>query len=423
MAQKMKTILIIHDELKARKALCLSTFFSFCGIWVDQIGADRSRTAEKILDGYDVVLNLWEEETDVPQKRSWKEPVVLVDFRRMDGGKGAENCENVINYCLDTVLRDKNWTEDSDFSTMRALSRIYQEESLRIFDYNGRYYFYDKELSDKTYTHYKSTYKKLNLLNPEGMNELMLLYAKAYCIKCMNNLDLLNENVLAYDALKVISAMEEKMEGKDCSPSYSFLMGQLLLNMEELSARFPAVRYFNQCRYEMRKTGNHMLGFGKVYYAIGSYWEKVREQVGRALDAYNYAYEEDDCAFRAIYKLAMYELDFEEAEFLYRRILRILENKRLNNCLQPMETEYVYKTLFRLESLYIKNDKRAGVQECCEKIKELYQNHRSRSQFYDEFYDDPESGATARELTGKRILPRQPKIKMNNYFNKKIGRQ
>lgn len=424
MPQQMKTVLIIHDELKTRKALCLSTFFWFCGIWVDQIEADRSRKIEKILDGYDVVLNLWEEEKEIPQTRSWKEPVVLIDFRKMDAEKEKDSCEDIINYCLDAVLQAKNWTEDIDFKTMRVLSQIYQQESLRIFDYNGRYYFYDEKLADKSYAHYSSAYGKLKHLNENGLNERMLLYAKAYCIKCMNSLDLLKNNVLAYKVPKVIDALEKAMEGGECPPSYSFLMGQLLLGMEERASRFPAIKYFERCRYEMKKTGNHVLGFGKLYYAMGNYWEKVREQRNQALEAYRCAYEEDDCAFRAVYKLAVYdESNFEEAEFLYRRILHILENRRLNDCLQPLETEYVYKTLFRLENLYIRNDKRSGVRECCSSIEELYRNHCEKSRFYDEFFDDPESGKNARKLTGSRIQPRQARIKMNNYFNKKIGGQ
>lgn len=418
----IKTILIIHDERKARRALCLSTFFGFCGIWVDQIGANQSQIIGNALNTYDLVLNLWEGQGDIPEERSWKFPVVLVDYGKVISDGNSEKCETVIQHCLESILSVGEWQEDTDFLTMRKLSAIYQEENLRIFDYNGRYYFYDDTLAKDSYIHYKNAYTKINQLDSEeGLNKLMILFARAYCIKCMNNLDILKGNVLAYNVPRVIAALEEAMAEKEYSPAYSFLMGQLLLTMYERADRFPAVKYFERCRYEMKKSGGQFLGFGKLYYTTGNYWEKVREQRDRALEAYRLAYESDPMAFRAVYKLAFHEQDIEKAESLYREILHILENKKQENCLQPMETEYVFKSLSKLEDLYIESNNGRGVRECCEEIESLYRNQKEGNLFYKEFYDQQKSADRACELTSGRITPWRAKEKMENYLNKKIG--
>lgn len=422
MKSTIKTILIIYDELKAKRTLCLSTFFGFCGIWVDQIESHRGKTAEKLQHGYDVVLNLWEEEKEIPQEKAWKYPVVLVDFRKSGIETSKESCADIINYCLDRILQTLEWQEDTDIRTMRKLSIIYQEESLRIYDYNGRYYFYDKEVSAQSYEHYMNAYRRLNGLESAEYNELRILYAKAYCIKCMNSLDSLLGNVLAYNVPKVVSTMVDAIKGEDCSPAYSFLMGQLVLTMESRAERFGANLFFEEALYQMKKSGYPLLGVAKIYYALGNYWEKVREQKDRAIEAYTDSYKNDDFSFRAIYKLARYETDADEAELLYRKILRILDTKEKENYLQPMEAEYVFKALSGLEELYIRRNNNAGVWECCNMIEKLYVENGQNNRFYSEFYGNSDGARRACELTMNRIQSRPARVKMNNYFNKKIGK-
>lgn len=420
MKNGIRTVLIIHDELKDRRTLCLSSFLEFCGIWTDEISDSCGEEIVELLDGrYDLSLYLWETEQSMEPDPSWRESVVAINYGDVEQVKDGV-CLKTIDKCLEMMEECYDEKDSCDIKTLKKLSEIYLSEQLRIYDYNGKYYFYSKESSQKAYQCYSEAYQKLDDILLNGLNESFIEYAKAYCIKCMHQLALAMKWIQRYDVPRVIETLKDITDNDKKFVSCWYLMGQLSAGERTTYLKFPAVNYYQKCVNEMCQTGRPIIGIEKVYYAMGGYWEKVRRKWNRAIVDYKKAYAANRSSFRALYKIGVYkqetECNYKEALNDYRKILDILNRKTEADYLQPIEAEYIFKTLIRMLDIYMELSEDTQVQAVYQQLKDLNERHKN-NRFYPEFYGLTEEAAGFRRLTQERISLKKAEIKVHNYYN------
>ena len=421
MKDGIRTVLIIHDELKDRRTLCLSSFLQFCGIWTDSISDSRREEIGELLDGrYDLALYLLEKEQPLELDPVWEDSVTLIDYGEPEQVTDAV-CRATIEKCLEMMQESHDKMEQCDIKILEKLSEIYIDEHLRIYDYNGRYYFYSEKSSEEAYNSYWKAYQELTNISPEEGNSGFVEYAKAYCIKCMHQLALPMKWVQRFDVSKVIETLQELVSNDKRFVSCWYLMGQLSVGERTTYLKFPAINYYQKCVSEMRQGRRPIIGIEKVYYAMGNYWEKVRKQWNRAIVNYEEAQAADRYSFRAIYKMGIYKEEekrnYKGALNDYGRILDILREKQEADYMQPIEAEYIFKTLFRMLCIYMELSEDDQVKATYQQLLNLKEHH-DRNKFYLEFYGSSGNAAEGfHELTKNRILLDKAKIKMRNYEN------
>ena len=146
-----------------------------------------------------------------------------------------------------------------------------------------------------------------------------------------------------------------------------------------------------------------------VYYKLGQYYEKIRGEMCNANEMYDKALSLSPKYFRALFKKGAIFLD--EKKYLsainsYKEIIELLDSKRQNSMLFPVEYEYLCKCYLLIGLIYdfYWSDELQG-RVYYKKAISLLEHELDRSSFFGDFLDDDEG--ILKEYLKKRIALRE----------------
>lgn len=118
-------------------------------------------------------------------------------------------------------------------------------------------------------------------------------------------------------------------------------------------------------------------------FRMGRYYQYVLKKPDKSRMQFEKAYEMDSNNYRAVFKLAMIELDDkndEKALEYLQNIIDILDCKKNTKVLQPIECAYLFKAYKFRGKIYLKNDR---YDECLREMKEaekVYENQANEDE-------------------------------------------
>lgn len=162
------------------------------------------------------------------------------------------------------------------------------------------------------------------------------------------------------DITKHAERIKKKIQVFDKHKSYQALLYSTI-------ARFCKCDFFEQEKtinylQEAQRLSSASAFEYKSSYRLGQYYEKIHAW-NEAIYFYEKSLSMAPDEYRAVYKVAMYywkqKKDKEKACKYFRRIDTILDNRYVNNLLQPREAEFLYKTWYFIREIIKENSNRA----------------------------------------------------------------
>lgn len=146
-----------------------------------------------------------------------------------------------------------------------------------------------------------------------------------------------------------------------------------------------------------------------VYYKLGQYYEKIRGEMENANEMYEKALSLSPKYFRALFKKGAAFLDdnkYLSAINTYKEIIELLDSKRQNSMLFPVEYEYLCKCYLLIGLIYdfYWSDELQG-SIYYKKAISLLEHELDRSSFFSDFLDD--NKGILKEYLKKRIALRE----------------
>lgn len=243
--------------------------------------------------------------------------------------------------------------------------------------------------------------------NPNIRNDIHILpygtYAKLLCARKVNDLCSNLHLNFYFQPRKMIDGCLEILDLTAPFPS-AYVLAATFCTCDA-TFRASVVPFYKKAleRNEKRPA------FINVYYQLGQYYEKIREDMERANDVYSEAYSFLPGYYRVLFKMGAMLLEekrYQAAVNTYKKVIEILDCKRWNHQLFPVEYEYLCKCYLLIGLIYDHywSDELQGSVYYREAI-ELVEKDLERSPFFSDFLGD-EKGIF-REHLKKRIALRE----------------
>lgn len=372
----VKNILIVYGDRRIRDFLCLSTFFTLCGVYTEGIRAQSTVEMETArsagLCGCGCVIVLVSDTKDV-----------FIDGERFSINSDYGNC-SLIGKVL-SALFSQRLIEKQAYDSLECLRRIYIKHCLRRAEYDGQCYFYIKQEMDSIYNFYYLACQDLQVLQAKNEEDPYLWYVRGQFIWRMHDLAMVSENAKVYDIEKVIAKLTQMVDKYPEFISFYALMGHL--SETDGQWKESARKY-----YELYlKNAEGGIYTSKVYYSLGHWWE-VRKNQQEAVRNYKKAYEVNEKNYRALYKIAKYNehvlKNYAQAWTQYNMIQKQLEEIYFEGYIQPIENEYLFKVYYSKLMMKKRNEYAVEEDNLEEKLNALTRQKVENSLFFQEFYEE-----------------------------------
>lgn len=344
---KQNYIYIPYHINRLKSSIYLTRFLQISGYQVFSERMDVQLFSESEED-FDISMILSpESEYDLSEVGSKNE--IILTKSELDG---YEEVAQIIN-----ELEDKCLIETDTSASLKFVYDVFRENQLALHEYNCDYYFFDKDVNQSAYEAYDKAVRSMdNYLNSDVVADtdidiLRLQYAKYYLEK--RKLEKLKDldNEIKDEIEDIFGKLLELLRKDEQFVSVYMLIGDaLILNLANTNT---AMDYYN--KYFMKAQKNRCAS--AVYYRCGRVLEIRSGGLKRAYKAYYLSNNIDHNNYRAAYKLALYytivEDDTDKVLELYGKIINTLTDLQMTGYIQPIEIEYLFKTLFICGKYYV----------------------------------------------------------------------
>lgn len=326
----LKDINIICNQLENENFLFFAEFFKMCGIYVvKSTGKPYSQLEES--EGYtpDAVL-------DLREKFQWL------------NNRGQENKLFV------EALKDVCKGDEQLFSELGSLVDIYIDNNLMLCNMMERYFYApNPNRVEKILEGFQAAYKSLEKLNKGRYVD----YFGLICRHKINSLRGKLRRKKIYDSRTLISEAVQLGE-KYQEFTQEYILAGIIAD-GDLNYLTYSIIYYNRA-YDVAKPAEPAKAY--IEYRRGRYYERIDHDVENALKAYTEAYKKSPSNYRILFKKAFLELDkgYIWQEILYTELAKqdfyqvylLMCDDINNNNLEPIQLEYLTKTLKKLYEIY-----------------------------------------------------------------------
>lgn len=339
----VRTIKIVHDELRGDEYRLLAGYFRLIGVFVCDCTA---RGELSVNTEYDAVLRVSENVTECVIVGNEDNGVFDIPVLSLQESK-----EKKAGYLLDLLERvffayEKTWEQEA----LKKIADIYIEHSLLKYIYSINYFYREEKVIKESFRELAESYNALTIWEQSlGKESKYSLYARIDMARILNELCNMSGWERPFDTAKLVAGTQ-KIIGIDNAFYNVYVLNGFLCDIDN--------RYRSDVQFYYQKA-LEMIG-GKpyasyVHYRLGRYYEKKLDDKKKALEQYVNAYEANHQHYRSIYKIALSykaEQKYDEACILYQKIIDILFFKTEKNYLQPIEYEYLFKTYTNMGDIY-----------------------------------------------------------------------
>ncbi len=376
MDKQIRCIKIIHPLSCIRLWRLLSGFFRFIGIFVCE-NIENQEYGEPV-DWYYKVDSKSEDSNDILES-SFR--VAIKEF-----SKQCSNSEYVLQEISELYLK---------YNLMAG------SYGIGYFANTGNFIIYKNMLDAKS--RFEVVLEQLkNLEDSNHLENIYLWFAKANCKRRINEIytviktyiivhnsttedpELVNLLNQEKNALRSNLNYDSFIEFSDFNEDIKKILKKDPNSYNAYAIRGLAVEFYdeykvnsaNEFKKAIRITGDACYA-SYLYYRIGRYCETIRyNRVNNKKDFYKKALEVDSHNYRALYKLASSEKNFEEAIKLWEKFLMLLEPLKELSSLQPIESAYLYKAYYCLGDLYRKNNQISESLSYLNQAIQIWQNEK-----------------------------------------------
>lgn len=378
---RVNNINIICDESENEQYLLLAEFFKLCGIFV----------IKTVRDSYE----------ELRQSDSKWVPDQVLDIRR--GNESQKNVADDRLFLLNSIKR-LGLENYEDIEELEELADIYIDNKLKQHSMKERY-FYDPshERIKKCVEGFEQAYEDiLTLLQTKEAGR----YKEYFSLTCLRKINSLRGKLRiekienGYTLIKKAVQLSAKYE--------DFAQGYILAGIiadGDLNYLTYSIHFYKKALAEIKKAPPVC---AYVYFKIARYYEKIEYDEEKALKKYYEAYKLDKQNYRALYKIALLELNkgyicWEDSYIRiamedFNSIYTIMYNDLKNKNLEPIQLEYLVKTYKKLYEiydiwLYEKRSAEQALQSLCS-FEEIIDGNC----FFDAFFGNEEAKQERRSL-------------------------
>lgn len=391
----VRTVRIVHDELRGDEYRLLAGYFRLIGIFVCECTADEVSEADS---EYDAVLKISE---NADQWTSSDKDSNVFDGPWLSLRTSGDEQKKYLSDMLETVFFQSENILEMEKDSLCKIMNIYIDHSLLKYIYSMNYFYKVETVINGSFPELAKSYNDLTIWEQgQGEQSKYSLYARIDMARILNELCSMSDRERPFDTAKLVAGTQKIMEW-DSEYYNVYVLNGFLCDID--------IRYHADVPFYYQKALDKIAGkpyASYVYYRLGRYYEKSLQDMKKALEQYRMAYEANNRHYRSIYKIALAckeERDYEGACAWYKRIEDILYKKKEKNYLQPIEYEYLFKTFSNMGDIYkmyLSSFYRAA--ECFEKGIEVVENlDNGKNDFFDSMYG--EDCSEYRKNTLKRL--------------------
>lgn len=369
----VKCVKIIHHPTEVRMYRTLSAFFRFIGIFACE--------------------NLIEDEYG--DKVDWECQIT----------KGSEDIDLPIKEQVNVILQEmKECIGDENFSIVSSIWNVFNENDLMrgsyaidYFSNSGRIYIYQQ--MEKAIHSFKEALKQLNVLEQEdavkgSVGNVYIWMAQVNSQRRINELAMILWNAVQEGLYvkKNDEAREKYLSGLAKKYIKFNKIDKVISRILKVDSQFYAayaIRGFVKELTEAYKTDSKndfekaikLIGnksyTSYLYFRIGRYYEKILPDRPEKMYYYENAAAVDGHNFRAIYKMARFEMDmgnYETSIRLWEKVIDVLNIKKDLISLQPVECAYLFKAYQKKGVIYSKLEDYTRAIDDFKKAEKVYNN-------------------------------------------------
>lgn len=391
----MNHIIILYHKFEIEKRIFFAGFFRLCGVYEQETVIEDLHKQNNIQKS-DIVLLLNKREIEDEYLERLSEHVIHVKYmKELEINELNNMCRQYIHAVkettgLDSQLYGGDEIEAADL--LINLLKVYRENDLEHANYQMRLVFNIMNKEEDLKNAGKKFKKALEEIQKKIPDPRISRFSFYFVNECKRKVDMAGRMLKKskiYNSDEILSEILNYLQGhEECIELWS-LCG--LIADEDIRKVDESGRYYLQF-IEKYKLYHHNVRFaGFVYYRLGRYYEKIRQDRNRALQCYQNAYDLAPDNYRFIYKVAwIKEIGgyYEQAVELYQKITLQLETYVNENYLTPCQCEYLFKVYVKLMQIYNRKQKQYVLARNMAENAKVLKEQVTDNKFFDKFYGE-----------------------------------